>query len=219
MPAGGDGDVCTGSRYLIDNQYQCLFFLGPTDRYLHVAPGQPTHDLLAMVRPDMRNKLRSAIQQVNQQNTRVVVPGGRMRHDGVEVSFSIDLRPVSNGGEELLVICFVEEPKHEQKPSRPARPRDVSRIEELERELEATKMELQGAIRSLEISSEDQKAINEEALSVNEEYQSTNEELLTSKEELQSLNEEKCKRKSKGRRAPWRACGCEMCREPLTTDR
>ncbi len=51
-------------------------------------------------------------------------------------------------------------------------------------------MELQGAIRNLEISSEDQKAINEEALSVNEEYQSTNEELLTSKEELQSLNEE-----------------------------
>ena len=38
--------------------------------------------------------------------------------------------------------------------------------------------------------SEEQKAINEEALSVQEEYQSTNEELLTSKEELQSLNEE-----------------------------
>jgi len=38
--------------------------------------------------------------------------------------------------------------------------------------------------------SDEQKAVNEEALSVNEEYQSTNEELLTSKEELQSLNEE-----------------------------
>jgi two-component system CheB/CheR fusion protein len=40
------------------------------------------------------------------------------------------------------------------------------------------------------MSSDEQKAINEEASSVNEEYQSTNEELLTSKEELQSLNEE-----------------------------
>ncbi len=49
---------------------------------------------------------------------------------------------------------------------------------------------MQGAIRNLEISSEEQTAINEEALSVNEEFQSTNEELLTSKEELQSLNEE-----------------------------
>ena len=61
---------------------------------------------------------------------------------------------------------------------------------ELERELEATRTELEGAIRNLELSGEEQKAINEEALSVNEEFQSTNEELLTSKEELQSLNEE-----------------------------
>ena len=66
----------------------------------------------------------------------------------------------------------------------------MPRVAELEQELEATRTELQGAIRNLEISSEEQKAINEEALSVNEEYQSTNEELLTSKEELQSLNEE-----------------------------
>ena len=49
---------------------------------------------------------------------------------------------------------------------------------------------MHGAIRNLEISSEEQKAINEEALSVNEEHQATNEELLASKEELQSLNEE-----------------------------
>ena len=69
-------------------------------------------------------------------------------------------------------------------------PADVPRVVELERELEATKTELQSAIRNLEISSEEQMAINEEALSVNEEYQSTNEELLASKEELQSLNEE-----------------------------
>ncbi len=60
---------------LINRQHECLFFLGPTDRYLRVAQGQPTHDLLAMVRPDMRTKLRSAIQQVSQQNARVVVSG------------------------------------------------------------------------------------------------------------------------------------------------
>ena len=74
--------------------------------------------------------------------------------------------------------------------SRPTPSQDVSRVAELEQELEATKTELQSAIRNLETSSEEQQAVNEEALSVNEEYQSTNEELLTSKEELQSLNEE-----------------------------
>ena len=67
---------------------------------------------------------------------------------------------------------------------------DITRVTELEQELAATRTELQGAIRNLEYSSEEQRAINEEALSINEEFQSTNEELLTSKEELQSLNEE-----------------------------
>jgi hypothetical protein len=65
-----------------------------------------------------------------------------------------------------------------------------ARVSELELELEATRTELEGAIHNREISGEEQKAINEEALSANEEFQSTNEELLTSKEELQSLNEE-----------------------------
>ena len=117
-------------------------------------------------------------------------PAVGRNHNGVDVSFSIDVQPVLSEGEQLLLICFVDEPKHEQKQGRPVSRREVPRIAELEQELEATKTELQGAIRNLEISGEEQKAINEEALSVNEEYQSTNEELLTSKEELQSLNEE-----------------------------
>jgi two-component system CheB/CheR fusion protein len=176
---------------LINRKHECLYLLGPTDRYLSVAPGHPTHDLLAMTHPDIRIKLRSAIQQANQANTRIVVAGGRMNRNGSNArSFSIVVQPVLSEGEELLLICFVDEPKHEQKRERPIKPRDVSRVAELEQELEATRTELQGAIRDLEISSEEQKTINEEALSVNEEFQSTNEELLTSKEELQSLNEE-----------------------------
>ncbi len=90
----------------------------------------------------------------------------------------------------MLLICFKDEPAPRDGQDRKVAPQDVSRVAELEQELEITRTELQGAIHNLEFSSEEQKAINEEALSVNEEYQSTNEELLTSKEELQSLNEE-----------------------------
>ncbi|HEY0282986.1 MAG TPA: chemotaxis protein CheB [Rhizomicrobium sp.] len=175
---------------LINRKYECLYTLGPTDRYLRVAPGHPTHDLLAMVRQDMRTKLRSAVQQASQENGRVAVSGGRTNRDGDTVSFSIEVQPILSDGEELLLICFIDEPKQEQKQGRTPAPIDVTRVAELEQELEATKTELHGAIRNLEISNEEQAAINEEALSVNEEFQSTNEELLASKEELQSLNEE-----------------------------
>ena len=175
---------------LINLNHECLYSLGPTERYLRVAPGHPTHDLLALVRQDTRTKLRSAIQMASQENVQIIIPGWRASHDGNQGSFSIAVRPVLSEGEKLLLVCFIDDPKQEQRPGRPIAPHDRSRVAELEQELEATRTELQGAIRNLEISSEEQKAINEEALSVNEEYQSTNEELMTSKEELQSLNEE-----------------------------
>jgi two-component system CheB/CheR fusion protein len=176
---------------LINRRHDCLYSLGPTDRYLRVVPGHPTHDLLAMARQGIRTKLRSAIQQASQDNVRIVVRGGRTTsgqdHAG---TFSIAVQPFRSEGEELLLICFVDDPKAGPGRDRVGAPRDLPRIAELEQELEATRTELQGAIHNLEISGEEQKAINEEALSVQEEYQSTNEELLTSKEELQSLNEE-----------------------------
>ena len=175
---------------LINRKHECLYSLGPTDRYLHVAPGQPTHDLFAMVSDSMRNKLRSGLQQASQSKTRAVVSGEQALRGGKPLSFSIVVEPIDGDGEELFLICFVDEAAPQRTNIAPTAPEDVSRVAELERELEATRVELKGAIRNLEISSEEQKAINEEALSINEEYQSTNEELLTSKEELQSLNEE-----------------------------
>ncbi len=175
---------------LINHKYECLYSLGPTDRYLRVVPGTPTFDVFAMARDDVRTKLRAAIQRADQENERVVVPGGRTIGNGNESSYSIVVEPIRNDGEDLLLICFVDDPARLPNASLPITASEISRVEELERELETTRNELQAAIRSLEISTEAQIAINDEALSVNEEYQATNEELLTSKEELQSLNEE-----------------------------
>jgi two-component system CheB/CheR fusion protein len=183
-------EVYAPAAVLINRKHECLYFQGPTDRYLSVAPGVPTYDLISMAREGLRTRLRSAIQQAIQSDAHVVLAGGRAGPEGSGRSFSIDVRPVRSEGEELLLICFVDSPTGYPKRQTSGARADVPRTAELERELEATRAELQEVVRDLEISSEEQKAINEEALSVNEEYQSTNEELLTSKEELQSLNEE-----------------------------
>ncbi len=177
---------------LVNRKLECLYSLGPAERYLRVAPGHPTHDLISMTPPGMRTKLRSAIQQATQVDKRVVVQGARLDRSADTPSFSIDVTPVKHEDEDLLLVCFIDEPKapQAQKRGRGETQRELPRIAELEAELEATRAELHGAIRNLEVSTEEQKAINEEAMSVNEEFQSTNEELLTSKEELQSLNEE-----------------------------
>ncbi|MFG1462514.1 chemotaxis protein CheB [Xanthobacter sp. DSM 24535] len=175
---------------LINRKYECLYYLGSTDDYLRLAPGLPMHDLLSLAREGVRTKLRAAIQRASQEGARVVVDGGRITRNGESHAFSIAVQPVQYEGEDLLLICFIDAPAQNGKSGRPPPRRDLPRVAELEQELDATRMELQGAIRNLEISSEEQKAVNEEALSVNEEFQSTNEELLASKEELQSLNEE-----------------------------
>ncbi len=183
-------DTYAPAAVLINRKHECLYSLGPTDRYLRVAPGHSTHDLLAMARQDMRIRLWSAIQQASQDNVRVTIAGGRIGQSGHTVSFNIDVQPVLSEGDGLLLVCFIDDPGQTPTSGRPIKARNVAQVAELEQELKLARAELLGAIRNLEIASEEHKAINEEALSVNEEYQSTNEELVTSKEELQSLNEE-----------------------------
>ena len=175
---------------LINRKLECLYSHGPIDRYLKVVSGRPVNDVIAMAREGVRTKLRSAIQRALHENARVVMPDCRTKGGIGSSSFSIVVIPAPRDREDLLLICFVEEPEPLVGRNGGAVAADMSRVAELERELEATKTELQSAFRNLEISSEEQMAINEEALSVNEEYQSTNEELLASKEELQSFNEE-----------------------------
>ena len=174
---------------LINRKLECLYYHGPVDRYLKVVSGRPVNDVIAMAREGVRAKLRSAVQRALHENARIVIPGGRTKGEAGAPSFSIVIVPAPREREDLLLVCFVEEPEPQVAGGSIA-PTDVPRVIELERELEATKNELQNTIRNLEVSSEEQMAVNEEALSINEEYQSTNEELLASKEELQSLNEE-----------------------------
>ena len=182
-------DAYAPAAILLNARHECLYALGPVDRYLQVASGHATLDVLTLVRASIRPKLRIALKQAGHDKARVTIGNINFVRDGAPVTLSIDVQPVLSAGESLLLLCFVESPKPDQPSGRTGR-RRTPKIEELERALAATHMDLQGAIHSLEISSEEHKAVHEEALSVNEEFQSTNEELLTSKEELQSLNEE-----------------------------
>ena len=175
---------------LIDRKHDVLFSVGATDRFLQVATGFPDHDLLALARDDVRPRLRSAIARAIREKARITASGGRITRNGATGAFSIDVMPVISDGEELALVCFLDDPEHSQQGDRRPNTNEAPNVKDLERELEVARRDLQGAIHDLEVSGEEQKAINAEALSVNDEYQATNEELVASKEELQSLNEE-----------------------------
>jgi two-component system, chemotaxis family, CheB/CheR fusion protein len=176
---------------LINAKFEGLHYFGATDRFLKVAAGHSTADVLAMAREGLSGKLRSAVQRARTEAAAVTITGAKLQNTAGLIS--ITARPVECNGAALILVSFIEEPiaSHNAAPIEVLRAHaEVADAAEVERELDATRRELQGAIADLEASNEEQKAINEEAMSLNEEFQSTNEELETSKEELQSLNEE-----------------------------
>ena len=176
---------------LINARHECLHYVGAVDRYVQIATGDDSRDIIAMARPGLVNKLRSAIRRAKGEQHAVLIPGAVTLRDGVTLDVAITVRPVTTDDGTMYLVSFTDEPLASP---RPATPDDVaadgSRTAQLESELEVTREDLQSAVRDLEIAHEEHRAVNEEAMSVNEEFQSTNEELETSKEELQSLNEE-----------------------------
>jgi two-component system CheB/CheR fusion protein len=182
-------DAFAPASVLINARRECLYAVGPVDRFLKLAPGPPVQDLLAMAREGVQAKLLTAIQRATQEKRAILLGGGRVGGDGTGPKFRIAAEPLTFEGEDLLLVSFIDDSTGPG-AREPTAPDDLSRVAQLEEELASTRMELQAAIRGLELSHREQVIKNEEALSVNEEYQATNEELLTSKEELQSLNEE-----------------------------
>ena len=174
---------------LVNRKYQGLYFFGATDRYLRVAPGEPSRDLPGMLRNGLPSMFRAAVRQASQNREVATIRGGQVKRNGDTVTVTISARPVQHQGEELVLVTFADEPARRE-PSTTATVAEASRTEQAERELETTRRELELTIRDLQASNQELTSLNEEAISMNEEFQSTNEELESSREELQSMNEE-----------------------------
>jgi len=99
-------DSYAPAAVLIDTANACVFSMGPTDRYLRIAPGYPTTDLLEMATPALKIKIRSALQKAKDGNKRVTLDGGRSREKSEP--FKIDIQPVTHEGIGYYLVCFVE---------------------------------------------------------------------------------------------------------------
>ncbi|WP_292645879.1 CheR family methyltransferase, partial [Mesorhizobium sp.] len=179
---------------LIDRAGRALYFHGTTRDYLELPPGEPTRDLLSMVREGLALKLRSAIRDASRENRSVTVNARIPSSKTGAVAMTVMPRTGRPGENGHLLVTFTPQGPGPAANS-PVPPRDdaaeaASGERALQEELKATRIELRSTVEHLETANEELKASNEEATSMNEELQSTNEELETSKEELQSFNEE-----------------------------
>ena len=176
---------------------------GNLDRYLKLAPGRASLNLLKMAREGLLFELRNALNRARKEGVAVRKEGiqikktnGKNEQQLGEVNIEVVPVTVGNLTDTHFMIVFddarlrgAHSSQHHQ-PSAAASQATNRRIEKLEQELAATKEYLHSVIESQEASNEELQSANEEILSSNEELQSTNEELETAKEELQSTNEE-----------------------------
>ena len=181
---------------LVDEQLNILQFRGETDAYLSHRAGEPSLNLLKMVRPGMLKDLRAAIDQASKDGVSIRKQGLRVKTDDWLREFDLEVVPVKIPSTEAR--CFLIIFENSQVPSSPLAalpdaPGDLEpmqRIRQLESDLEASRDYLQSITDQQQAMNEELNSANEEILSSNEELQGTNEELQTSKEELESANEE-----------------------------
>ena len=188
--------VYAPASVLTDPLGNILYVHGDTGLFLRPAPGHATLNVIEMAREGLQLELRTAIRTAVDAGTATLDRELTMQTSGVwrTLNFSVHPLPGFEAQARLLLISFKEvcdgssgQPvRRRQKAS----PTELGRIEELERELDYTRENLQSTIEEQNASNEELKSSYEEMQSTNEELQSSNEELETSKEELQSVNEE-----------------------------
>ena len=180
---------------LVTEEHEIVHVTEHAAGYLQFVGGDPTRNLLKVIRPELRIDLRTALYRSAQQRTNIDARGLTVRLDARTVTVNLLVRPVLRDEDPragIFLILF-EEQKGEATatpsiPSRSLRSGDAAR--QLEDEIVHLRTQLRSTIEHHETQAEELKASNEELQAMNEELRSSAEELETSKEELQSVNEE-----------------------------
>lgn len=178
---------------LIDSNYEIVHISEHAGRFLHMAGGEPSRNLLRVVHPDLQFEVRSVLTEASQlgQASRQVNLGIDGKEVVVEVSAYCGTAAAPLSGFSLVQFKQLEQrtPAADSKAQAPKGNADAVLLN-VEEQLRQTRDQLRATVEEYETSTEELKASNEELQAMNEELRSASEELETGKEELQSLNEE-----------------------------
>jgi len=185
-------EVYAPPSIVVNEEYDIVHVSERAGRYLQIPSGEPSHNLLKLIKSELRLELRSALYQAVQTQNTVETTALAVTIDDHTETLTLQVRPVTQEGHVargfILVLFELVNPENQSSTK-------VDRAEEtvahhLEAELIRLKSQLKLSNEQHELHAEELKATNEELQAMNEELRSSAEELETSKEELQSINEE-----------------------------
>jgi two-component system CheB/CheR fusion protein len=180
---------------VLDNDSNIVHMSQQAGQFFRMAAGEPSRNVLALILPELRLELRSALYQVQQGSAGIDCRPIPLRMPEHPVTIGMKVQPYrdDDSAADFILVLFIE--VEAQQATLPPPPAGAARghdlvLAQLEAELQRKKEQLQETIEHSEISTEELRASNEELQAINEELRSATEELETSKEELQSVNEE-----------------------------
>ena len=176
---------------VVNEEYDIVHLSERAGKYLQISGGEPSQNLLRLIRPELRLELRSALYQATQRQSAVEARGLKTNIGEHSEIINIHVRPVLRAGDTargFMLVLFETSTETTEHEILLASDEPVAR--QLEEELIHLKTQLRTSGEQHEFQAEELKASNEELQAMNEELRSAAEELETSKEELQSMNEE-----------------------------
>jgi two-component system CheB/CheR fusion protein len=176
---------------VVNEDYDILHISEGAGRYLQVRGGEPSHNLLKLIRPELGFELRTALFQAVQNRTSVEARDIPVSIGANPQLVNLLVRPVLRPGDAArgFILVVFEETSDSLPDSDRIEPLDRS-VDHVDDELVKVKSQLRATVEQHETQTEELKASNEELQATNEELLSAAEELETSREELQSVNEE-----------------------------
>lgn len=175
---------------IVDEEYEIVHLSDRAGRYLEIGGGEPSHNLLKVIRPELRLELRTALYQAVHDRANVETRGLRVATDDGFETINLIVRPVLREEDSARGFILVLFEDSDTTAFEPTIQTDDPIAHRLEEELLHSKAQLRTTVEQYEIQQEELRASNEELQAMNEELRSSAEELETSKEELQSVNEE-----------------------------
>jgi two-component system CheB/CheR fusion protein len=179
---------------LVNAEHDIVHLSERAGRYMQIAGGEPSYNLLRIVRPELRLSLRTALHQAVHDRINVEARGLRVETNEGRETVNLLVRPVlreEDPSRGFILVVFEADDVAEANKSKQAQAEVAEpTARRLEEELVNLKAQLRATVEQYEVQQEELRASNEELQAMNEELRSSAEELETSKEELQSVNEE-----------------------------
>lgn len=180
---------------IVNQENEVIRIIGNSEKYLSPMTGRPDFDISKLLVKDISVPVMSGLSRVFRNQKDINYSNVAIRTKGAINKVSLSIVPISIGNKHtsFAAVVITEEKREngsDESPNYDQEFESISRINDLEQELQFTRENLQATIEELETSNEELQATNEELLASNEELQSTNEELQSVNEELYTVNSE-----------------------------